>query len=317
MTRIATVFGATGKQGTSVVRALLADGTFKPRAITRDVNSPAARKLAEQGCEVVQADMADKEAVKRAVAGTGTVFAVTVPFTAISELDQGISIIDASKEAGVQFLVFSTLPSLKALSNGKYPNITPAEEKAEVQKYLESSGLPHACIATGNFLENVLASHVGLPPFSKTEHGYVMHLLGKPDMVLPWTWIDRDMGPAVTALIKQYDTRASEIIGKTFVLGVARATAEEVAAELAKGKPCLDASIESSADCCIGLGKPVEVKCVVDCAVPVVNDMYAFSTEFEWYPGVELPDPRLEKLGVEVGSIEEFARTTLKAYGEV
>ena len=69
------------------------------------------------------------------------------------------------------------------------------------------------------------------------------------------------------------------------------------------------------------------------CAVPMVNDMvaylhlvccslayvaqYAFSTEFEWYPGVELPDPRLEKLGVEVGSIEEFARTTLKAYVEV
>ena len=94
MARIATVFGATGKQGeasqisartthlsamhagSSVVRALLADGAFKPRAVTRDVNSPAARKLAEQGCEVVQADMGDVEAVERAVAGTETVFCV-------------------------------------------------------------------------------------------------------------------------------------------------------------------------------------------------------------------------------------------------
>ena len=81
-----------------------------------------------------------------------------------------------------------------------------------------------------------ITSHVGLPPFSKTENGYVMHLLGKPDMVLPWTYIDRDMGPAVTALMKQYDTRSSEIIGRTFVLGVARATAEEVAAEFARGE---------------------------------------------------------------------------------
>ncbi|KAL1705722.1 hypothetical protein EV121DRAFT_290242 [Schizophyllum commune] len=297
MKRIATVFGATGKQGSSVVRALLADGTFKPRAVTRDINSPAARKLAEQGCEVVQADMADKDSVKRAVDDAEAVFAVTVPFTAISELDQGVNIINASKEAGVRFLVFSTLPSLKALSNGKYPNITPAEEKAEVQKYLESSGLPHARIATGNFLENVLASHVGLPPFSKTDTGYVMHLMGKPDMVLPWTWIERDMGQAVTALMKQYDTRSSEIIAQTFVLGVARATAEEVAAELAKGKPCCDASIERSAHYRL-------------------QDCYAFSTEFEWYPGVEIPDPRLAKLGVEVGSIEEFARTTLKTYVE-
>ena len=66
-----------------------------------------------------------------------------------------------------------------------------------------------------------------------------MHLMGKPDMVLPWSWINRDMGPAVTALMKQYNARSSEIIGKTFVLGVARATAEEVAAELAKGKSLL------------------------------------------------------------------------------
>ncbi|KAL1752194.1 NmrA-like family-domain-containing protein [Schizophyllum commune] len=184
MTRIATVFGASGKQGSSVVRALIADDTFKPRAVTRDVNSPAARKLAEEGCEVVQADMADKESVKRAVAGAETVFCVTVPFTGVSELDQGINIIDASKKAG-------------------------------------------------------------------------------PDMVLPWTWIDRDMGLTVTALMKQYDTRSFEIIGQTFVLG------------------------------------------------------YAFSTEFEWYPGTELPDPRLGKLGVEVGSIGEFAPTTWKAHVEV
>ncbi|KAI4522542.1 NAD(P)-binding protein [Schizophyllum commune Tattone D] len=221
MTRIATVFGATGKQGSSVVRALLADGTFKPRAVTRDVNSPAARMLAEQGCEVVQ---------------------VTVPFVAVSESNQGVNIIDASKEEGVRFLVFS---------------------------------------------------HVGLPPFSKTDTGYVMHLMGKPNMVLPWTWIDRDMGPAVTALMKQYNARSFEIIGKTFVLGVARATAEEVAAELAKGKSLLIRYWDA------------------------LFIAYAFSTEFEWYPGVELPDRRLGKLGVEVGSIEEFARTTLKACVEV
>ena len=38
------------------------------------------------------------------------------------------------------------------------------------------------------------------------------------------------------------------------------------------------------------------------------------AAELDWYPGVEFPDPRLEKLGVELGTIEEFARTTLKAH---
>ncbi|KAL1669408.1 hypothetical protein GGF50DRAFT_123250 [Schizophyllum commune] len=216
MTRIATVFGATGKQGSSVVRALLADGTFKPRAVTRDVNSPAARMLAEQGCEVVQVDicMADKEAVRRAVDGAEAVFAVTVPFVAVSESNQGVNIIDASKEEGRKL------------------------------QSKDTSYLPAFPMRVSR----------------QTDTGYVMHLMGKPNMVLPWTWIDRDMGPAVTALMKQYNARSFEIIGKTF---------------------------------------------------------YAFSTEFEWYPGVELPDRRLGKLGVEVGSIEEFARTTLKACVEV
>ncbi|KAI5900094.1 NAD(P)-binding protein [Schizophyllum commune H4-8] len=219
MARIATVFGATGKQGSSVVRALLADGTFTPRGVTRDVNFPAARRVAEQGCEVVQVDMWDKEAVERAVAGAEAVFArsPTIPFTALSELDQGISKINASKAAG------------------RKPKST------------DTSNLP--------------AFPMRVSPRATSSRTF---LQGKPDMVLPWTWIDRDMGPAVTALMKQYDARSPEIIGQTFVLAYVA--------------------------------------------------QYAFSSEFEWYPGVEIPDPRLAKLGVEVGSIEEFACTTLKAY---
>ena len=96
MSRIATVFGATGLQGksterrllhpgieltgltgSSVVQALSKDGTFKPRAVTRNVESEAARTLAEQGAEVVAADLGDKEAVKKAVEGAECVFAVS------------------------------------------------------------------------------------------------------------------------------------------------------------------------------------------------------------------------------------------------
>ncbi|KAL1741176.1 NmrA-like domain-containing protein [Schizophyllum fasciatum] len=120
MARIATVFGATGLQGSSVVHALLQDGTFNPRAVTRDANSEAARKLADQGCQVVQADLGDKEAVKRAVTGAECVFLVTLPFTSVPEVTQGFNVVDASKEAGVKFVVFSTLPNMTELSHGKY-----------------------------------------------------------------------------------------------------------------------------------------------------------------------------------------------------
>lgn len=55
--KIVTVFGATGIQGGSVIKSILADpkasSQFALRGITRDVSKPAAKKLAEQGVEVV------------------------------------------------------------------------------------------------------------------------------------------------------------------------------------------------------------------------------------------------------------------------
>ncbi|KAG5917008.1 hypothetical protein E4U42_007411 [Claviceps africana] len=58
MSKILTVFGATGNQGGSVIRAVLADEVlsreFTVRGVTRDVDKPAARALAAQGVEMVQ-----------------------------------------------------------------------------------------------------------------------------------------------------------------------------------------------------------------------------------------------------------------------
>ena len=91
MARIATVFLATGLQGmyracfracglhlmtspgSSVIRALLKDGTFTPRAVTRDATSDAAQALLKQGCEVVEVQLDNKESVKKAVTGAEVV----------------------------------------------------------------------------------------------------------------------------------------------------------------------------------------------------------------------------------------------------
>lgn len=57
MSKILTVFGATGNQGGSVVRAILNDPAlskeFKIRGVTRDVSKSAAKDLASKGVEVV------------------------------------------------------------------------------------------------------------------------------------------------------------------------------------------------------------------------------------------------------------------------
>jgi uncharacterized protein YbjT (DUF2867 family) len=57
MSKIFTVFGATGNQGGSVVKNILENAElskiYKIRAISRDVTKPAALALKAQGAEVV------------------------------------------------------------------------------------------------------------------------------------------------------------------------------------------------------------------------------------------------------------------------
>jgi uncharacterized protein YbjT (DUF2867 family) len=62
---IIAVVGATGAQGGSVARSLLADpsGRFAVRAITRNPKSDAAQQLARLGAEIVQADIDDQESL--------------------------------------------------------------------------------------------------------------------------------------------------------------------------------------------------------------------------------------------------------------
>lgn len=57
MAKLITVFGATGNQGGSVIRAILADpklkGEFNIRGVTRDLSKPAAEELKKMGVELV------------------------------------------------------------------------------------------------------------------------------------------------------------------------------------------------------------------------------------------------------------------------
>lgn len=57
MSKLLTVFGASGNQGGSVIRHILANSKlskeFRIRGITRDTEKPALQDLAKQGVDVV------------------------------------------------------------------------------------------------------------------------------------------------------------------------------------------------------------------------------------------------------------------------
>jgi len=70
--KLIAVFGATGRQGGGVVRALQASGQFKVRALSRNPG-----KHRDLGDEVVKADLDRSETLNAAFEGVHGVFLVT------------------------------------------------------------------------------------------------------------------------------------------------------------------------------------------------------------------------------------------------
>ena len=104
------VAGATGRQGGAVVRHLQPKG-WKLRALTRNPDSYAARKLAEQGVELAQGDLDDPGSLERAARGVYGIYSVQDFWTvgAKREVQQGKNLADAGKKAGVEHLVYSSV----------------------------------------------------------------------------------------------------------------------------------------------------------------------------------------------------------------
>jgi uncharacterized protein YbjT (DUF2867 family) len=81
MSKLLVIIGATGNQGGSVIKSILADPNaskqFKLRGVTRDVSKDSAKALTAQGVEMVAADLGDKASLVKAFEGAYGVYAVT------------------------------------------------------------------------------------------------------------------------------------------------------------------------------------------------------------------------------------------------
>ncbi|KAH6952941.1 hypothetical protein DER45DRAFT_363944 [Fusarium avenaceum] len=207
MSKILTVFGATGNQGGSVVRAILNDPAlskeFKIRGITRDVSKPAAKELASKGVEVVAADMNTAEQVAPAVKDAHTVFLVTNYWDTGSgnaEVDQGKAVADACKTAGVKQLIFSSLLDTNKISNGRLTHIKHFEGKAEIEEYIRQINVPATFVLPGFFASNLFTS------IRKNEDGsFAWALPASGDKTkVPIFDVTADMGKFVKAAIKNF-----------------------------------------------------------------------------------------------------------------
>ncbi len=154
--KVIAVSGATGQQGGSVALELRNAG-YKVRALTRKLDSPAAKALAKSGAEVIQTEFTNSASLESALTGVDAFFLVTTPFESGTELeiDQGIAAVDAAVKARVPYIVFSSVSDANTKTG-----VPHFDSKYEIEKHLSTSGIPFSVIAPVFFYENMLAPFV-------------------------------------------------------------------------------------------------------------------------------------------------------------
>jgi uncharacterized protein YbjT (DUF2867 family) len=145
------VTGATGNQGGSVARELLASG-YRVKAMTRNPTSEAAQALAAQGAELIGADLDDPSSLEKALADLWGVFAVQNTWEAgvEREEEQGKRIAEIARRQGVQHYVYSSVGSAH-----RSTGIPHFDNKRRVEETVRGLGFPsYTILRPVFFMEN-------------------------------------------------------------------------------------------------------------------------------------------------------------------
>jgi uncharacterized protein YbjT (DUF2867 family) len=153
---VIAVCGATGQQGGAVLDHLEAQDRWQLRALTRDPDGVAARRIRQRGIEVVAADLTDVGSLREAFVGAWGVYGVTTPMTAKGKLDtefemrQGLAIADACAEADVEHLVLSTVLDID--DSVAVPYVL---SKRRIEEYVAQRGIAHTFLCPASFMDEL------------------------------------------------------------------------------------------------------------------------------------------------------------------
>jgi len=238
--KIIAVVGATGAQGSGLVRTIVSDqgGGFAARALTRKVNSEKAKELAKLGAEVVAADVDDVESLKKAFTGAYGAFCVTFfweHFSPEQEFAQAKAMATAAKDAGIQHVIWSTLEDTRQwvpLSDSRMPTlmgkykVPHLDAKGEANRVFTELGVPTTFLLTSFYWENMI--YFGMGP-KKGPDGKLAITFPMGDKKLPGIAAE-DIGKCAYAIFK----KGREFIGKTVGIAGEHLTGAGMAAALSK-----------------------------------------------------------------------------------
>ncbi|KAI1490118.1 hypothetical protein F5X96DRAFT_637736 [Biscogniauxia mediterranea] len=151
MSRALLITGATGKQGGSVIKALLdAKADFQILAVTRNASSASAKRLAAKSSNIVlvegNLDDADgvfenaKKATSQPIWGVFSVQALALNKTGpVIEERQGKALVDAALKHGVKHFVYSSVDRHGARSSDNPTSVPHFASKHRIEQHLMQS----------------------------------------------------------------------------------------------------------------------------------------------------------------------------------
>lgn len=229
--RTIVVTGATGNQGKGAIHALLgADEGWYVRALTRDVSSPWAKALLDECSDdvkaerlsLVQGSTYDLDSIRSTFVGAYGVFAATSEIypgkvlieeaEMAHEIQAGRNIVLAAKEAGVKHFVFSSLPNMDKVTEGKFPGIHHMNNKHAIEEFAKEHLSGVTCLIPGFFYTNLR-----WPQYSQLRSdGVVEFRTAIPsEQVAQWTDPSYDMG---TFAAKVFELGPEKTAGKTHLV---------------------------------------------------------------------------------------------------
>ncbi len=238
--KIIAIIGATGAQGGGLARAIAADkhGPFTARAITRRTDSDKAKALADLGVEVVAGDADHPSSLDKAFHGAYGAFCVTNFWEHMSvdrEGEQATAMARASKKAGLQHVIWSTLedtrevlplsdPRMPVL-HGKY-NVPHFDSKGQMDGVFLREGAPTSFIRVAFYWDNFI--HFGMGP-RVGEDGQLTLALPLGGARLPGVSVE-DVGKCAYGVFK----RGTGAVGQHFGIAGEWLTGAEMAAKMGR-----------------------------------------------------------------------------------
>lgn len=239
------VTGASGQLGRLVLEQLLDRGVPADRLVATARDLDRVRDLADRGVQTRKADYTDPASLDAAFAGVDRALLVSSSEVG-RRAAQHRNVVDAARRAGVSLLAYTSL--LRAPES----TLLLAAEHQETEAYLAASGVPHALLRNGWYVENWTAQAA-----VQLEHG-VVGAAGE--------------GRVSAATRADYAAAAAEVLlrddqaGAVHELGGAAFTLSDYARELASASgrdvTYQDLSVADYTQVLVGAGLPEPVAAV-------------------------------------------------------